>query len=80
MTDEGTWEVTDVALTAEAAKFGRRAHYRFHVRGINHLAGGALFSWSVPSLDNPRYDLSSVKVLELPSGVLVAVASAQGRD
>lgn len=80
MADEGAWEVTDVALTAEAAKFGRRAHYRFHVRGINHLTDGEPFSWSVPGLENPRYDLSSIKVPELPAGVFAAVANTKGRD
>lgn len=48
------WKVTAVSRTGDA-------WYRFRVEGYN-LETGVVFSWSVPSLDDDRYDLSDVEV------------------
>lgn len=61
------WEVTAVTLTKEAQLFGARAFYRYHVTGVNHYLGGASFSWCLPSLQDPRYDLSRVTAPRLPA-------------
>lgn len=60
------WVVTSIKLTDLAQRFGKRAHYKYHVEGINEMDGGKSFSWTVPDVSNPDYDLSRVIVPDLP--------------
>jgi hypothetical protein len=47
------WEILTVK------DHGPRQHYRYSVTGVNHhRAPPERFSWSVPNLDDPQYDLS----------------------
>ena len=66
------WIVSTVRLSTEArarTEAGgslRGICYPFHVSGVNLNYGPAApdrrFSWQVPDLDNPRYDLGSADI------------------
>lgn len=65
--DCGLWHVEDVSLTGEAKKFGRRAHYKFWVRGMNFLAvNPEPFFWSIRAFDDygdiPRWCLVNATI------------------
>jgi hypothetical protein len=63
----GAWEVKEIQLTEEARRFGKSAPYWYHILGLNHMQGGRSFSWTVPNVDGPEYDLSAVVVPDLPA-------------
>ena len=60
------WHVDTVELTAHGRQLGGRCAYPFAVVGTytaecsNELAG-TRFSWRVPTLDHPGFDLGSAK-------------------
>lgn len=75
------WTVTKVSLTRYALNPdgtpNLHCHYPFHVQGTNELSDGRAFSWTVPSLQDARYDLSAADMTPEVRAVIAAHARVQ---
>lgn len=76
------WQVQRVTWTPEGLKHGPHVPYPFRVEGVYLPACGhrigETFSWVVPDIDSPQYDLSAIEFAE--DGVpLLAPARGEGR-
>lgn len=56
------WIVDEITPTQDALRSPQHAYYRLHIRLRNLSAGGAVQSWTVRDVADPRYDISGATI------------------